>query len=183
MRADFKVMLDACVMANFGVADLLFRLAEKPRLYLPLWTEEILQETARTQLEELKWPDHLVKSFRSEVQRVFPESLVKGYEHLIEQCANDIKDRHVLAGAIHAQAEIILTFNLKDFDSASLKPWSIVAQHPQEYLLTLFSMEPIQFVHQLEEIAKKRDCSLEDHLIAMGRFLPALSTQVLEELG
>jgi len=32
MRADFKVMLDAYVLANFGVADLLFRLAEKPRL-------------------------------------------------------------------------------------------------------------------------------------------------------
>jgi hypothetical protein len=35
MRADFKVVLDACVLANFGVCDLLLRLAERPRLYLP----------------------------------------------------------------------------------------------------------------------------------------------------
>jgi hypothetical protein len=42
MRADFKVVLDACVLANFGVCDLLLRLAERPRLYLPRWSEELL---------------------------------------------------------------------------------------------------------------------------------------------
>jgi hypothetical protein len=49
MRADFRVVLDACVLANFGVANLLLSLAEKPRLYLPTWSEEILEETRRTQ--------------------------------------------------------------------------------------------------------------------------------------
>lgn len=38
MRADFKVVLDACVLANYGVANLLLSLAEKPRLYLPVWS-------------------------------------------------------------------------------------------------------------------------------------------------
>jgi hypothetical protein len=33
MKADFRVVLDACVLANFGVCDLLLRLAERPRLY------------------------------------------------------------------------------------------------------------------------------------------------------
>lgn len=36
MRADFRVVLDACVLANYGVANLLLLLAEKPRLYLPV---------------------------------------------------------------------------------------------------------------------------------------------------
>ena len=47
MRADFKVVLDACVLANYSVANLLLSLAEKPRLYLPVWSEEILAETRR----------------------------------------------------------------------------------------------------------------------------------------
>lgn len=40
MRADFKVVLDACVLANHGVCNLLLKLAEKPRLYRPCWSEE-----------------------------------------------------------------------------------------------------------------------------------------------
>lgn len=49
MRADFKVLLDACVLVNFPVCDLLLRLAEPPRLFLPQWSSEILKETQRAQ--------------------------------------------------------------------------------------------------------------------------------------
>ncbi len=45
MRADFKIVLDACVLANFSVCDLYLRLAERPRLYLPRWSTQILDET------------------------------------------------------------------------------------------------------------------------------------------
>jgi hypothetical protein len=50
MRADFKVLIDACVLANFGVCDLMLRLAESPSLFLPVWSDEILAETRRTHL-------------------------------------------------------------------------------------------------------------------------------------
>ena len=63
MRADFRVVLDACVLANFGVANLLLSLAEKPRLYLPAWSEEILEETRKTQSGPLGWNTELVESF------------------------------------------------------------------------------------------------------------------------
>lgn len=49
MKADFPVVLDACVLANIRVCDLFLRLAEEPRLYLPYWSETILNETQRTQ--------------------------------------------------------------------------------------------------------------------------------------
>lgn len=35
MRANDPVVLDACVLAPFGVCDLFLRLAEEPRLYCP----------------------------------------------------------------------------------------------------------------------------------------------------
>ena len=42
MQADFKVFLDACVLANIATCDLLLRLAERPRQYMPLWSDGVL---------------------------------------------------------------------------------------------------------------------------------------------
>lgn len=183
MKADFKVVLDACVLANYSVADLLLRLAEKPRLYIPMWSELILSETTRTQIDKLNWPPAIAQSFRTSLQAAFPESMTEGYEYVIEHCTNDEKDRHVLACAIHCKAEVILTFNLKHFGEEAVSNWGITAKHPQDYLLTLFALEPLHVLHQLGGIAQKRNCALEDHLIDLGRFLPKFSARVLEELG
>lgn len=62
MRADYKVFMDACVLANFGVCNLLLRLSEKPRLILPHWSPEVLSEVRRVH-EKLGWPEHLMESF------------------------------------------------------------------------------------------------------------------------
>jgi predicted nucleic acid-binding protein len=182
MRADFKVVLDACVLANYGVANLLLSLAEKPRLYLPVWSEEILSETRRTQTRRLKWEERLADSFQTQLRSVFPESLVEGFDHLISECTNETKDRHVLACAVHSKAEVILTFNLRDFPAATLVRWGVTAEHPQDYLLMLLKLEPLLVMHHLGVIAGKRACSLEDHLIDIGRFVPLFSAKVLEEL-
>ena len=182
MRADFKVVLDACVLANYGVANLLLLLAEKPRLYLPIWSEEILEETKRTQIGQLGWGAEISESFQSALRSAFPEALADGFAHILAHCSNDEKDRHVLACAIHSKAEIILTFNLRHFPETALSPWGISARHPQDYLLTLFSLEPLHVMHQLGGIAQKRGCTLEDHLIDLGRFVPAFSSRLLDEL-
>lgn len=183
MRADFKVVLDACVLANFGVCDLFLRLAETPRLYLPRWTDEILAETQRTHVDHLGWPPELAARFQHAARAAFPEALVSGYEPLIEQCRNDPKDRHVLACAIKAEAEVIATFNLKDFPPESLSPWKTKAIHPQNYLITLYSIDPVVVLHKIEETAHKRGIAVEDHLISLGTFLPTFSQRLLGDLG
>ena len=83
MRADFKVVLDACVLANYGVANLLLLLAEKPRLYLPVWSDEILAETRRTQVGKLGWEERLTDRFHSQLRSQFPESMVTDYEYRV----------------------------------------------------------------------------------------------------
>lgn len=183
MRADFKVILDACVLANFGVCDLMLRLAEKPRLYQPCWSDELLRETERTHLGDLHWPPELAASFQTALRAQFPESLVNDYAHLIEQCTNNSKDRHVLACAIQSKSELILTFNLRDFPAASLAPWKIEAKHPQEYLITLYGIDPVIVLHKLEAIARKRGVSLGDHLIDLGQFLPSFAQKVWEDVN
>jgi hypothetical protein len=64
---------------------------------------------------------------------------VTGYEPLIPELTNDPKDRHVLAAAVHAHAQIILTFNLKDFPASALGPHGIVAAHPDDFLIRLYT--------------------------------------------
>jgi predicted nucleic acid-binding protein len=51
------------------------------------------------------------------------DCLVTGFEPLISALRlPDPDDRHVLAAAIVGRADLILTFNLKDFPSESLAP-------------------------------------------------------------
>ena len=62
MRADYPVLLDANVLAEEAVSDLLLRLAEEPRLLIPRWTETIWDETRRTLIHKLGWPQEIAES-------------------------------------------------------------------------------------------------------------------------
>lgn len=121
MIADFPVVIDACVLANQRVTDLLLRLAETPRLYLPHWSRRILDETDRT-LAKLNWPGELITYRREQLTVHFPEAIIEGFDSIEACVTNDPKDRHVLAAAIRAKCEVIVTFNLKDFGAESLAP-------------------------------------------------------------
>jgi hypothetical protein len=55
MLADYRVCIDACVLANYSVSDLLLRLAERPRIYTPVLSNMILDEVRRTLVEKLGW--------------------------------------------------------------------------------------------------------------------------------
>ena len=183
MRADYRVFIDACVLANQSVCDLLLRLAERPRLYLPCWSEEVLAEVRRTHVDKLNWPPKIADSYQTEIRKAFPEAIVSGYEPFVPNLTNDLKDRHVLAAAIRGDCPLILTFNLKHFPKESLSPWNVCAEHPQDYLLVLYGMDPAQVMGCLGEIAGRRKLEIEDVMIKLGKVLPAFSSRVLDDLG
>lgn len=183
MKADFRVFLDACALANFGVCDLLLRLSERPRLILPHWSAEVLAEVRRTQIDKIHWPEHLADSFQSKIGEAFPDAEVSGYENLLPALTNHEKDRHVLAAAIRGACLLIITFNLKHFPREALEPWHVRAIHPQDYLLVLYEMEPKQVIACLGEIAGKRKLEVQDVLIRLGKTIPAFSQRLLDDLG
>jgi predicted nucleic acid-binding protein len=183
MRADFPAVLDACVLAPANLCDLLLSLAETPRLYPPLWSEEILEEVRRTQAEDLEWPPHLVELWQTNVRDAFPEAIITGYQNLISVCTNHEKDRHVLAVAIKAKAEIIVTANLRHFPPESLEPWGIRAIDPASYLINLYTLDPGVVVSRLESIARRRRLAPEVVLSRLGRSVPAFAEHVAEALG
>lgn len=183
MNADYKLLLDANVLANYAVCDLYLRLAEKPRLILPKWTIQILDEVYNTHVTKLGWEITLADTFRNAVSKSFPEAFISGYEDLIPLMTNDEKDRHILAAAVKEKLDIIITFNLKDFKPKDLDKWGVRALHPQDYLLTLYSMNPQVVIMKLNQIARKRQEELEDTILWFGKSLPAFSTRLLDDMG
>jgi hypothetical protein len=77
------------------------------------------------------------------------DCLVSGYEPLINVVDDSVNatDRHVVAAAIRARAQLIVTFNLKDFPAEALTAWDIEAKHPDDFLLDQFHLDAIA-VHQ-----------------------------------
>lgn len=83
-----------------------------------------------------------------------PDCLVSGYAELTEGLAlPDPDDRHVLAAAIHAGAQVVVTFNLKDFPESALAPYSIEAKHPDDFVLETIDLAPGLMVKVLSEQA------------------------------
>jgi len=183
VTADFRVVLDACVLANFGVCDLFLRLAEQPRLYTPRWSEKILGEVKRTHLRKLKWPKKLAESWQQTVRANFPEASVAGYEPLVSKLRNHQKDRHVLAAAIKGHAPLIVTFNLRDFPESALQPWGVQVAHPEEYLLALYEMHPAVVMGKISAISKKHDHDLEKTVLKLGISLKLFASRIFEDMG
>jgi hypothetical protein len=137
----------------------------------------------RTHRDKLNWPGHLVELFQEEIVKSFPEAVVSSFESFIPSLRNDEKDRHVLAAAICGACTVILTFNLRHFRSEHLEPHGIEALHPDDYLVTLFELEPRQVIAVLGEIAGRRRMEIEDVLIRLGSVIPKFSSLVLQDFA
>jgi predicted nucleic acid-binding protein len=116
METQFTVLFDACVLYSAPLRDLLIELASKG-MFRGRWTNRIHDEWIRSLLKnrpDLK-ADQLERTRNLMNQRVL-DCLVNDYVDLIHGIIlPDEQDVHVLAAAIKAQAQIIVTYNIKDF--------------------------------------------------------------------
>lgn len=135
MESQFTVLFDADVFYRAPVRDLLLQLATKG-LFRGRWTNQIHDE----------WIENLLKNRPSlsreqlERTRELIDSSVLGclvtdYEELMKGITlPDPNDIHVLAAAMRAQAQVIVTYNTKDFPQVSLSKYGIEPQHPDTFL-------------------------------------------------
>ncbi|WP_344106957.1 PIN domain-containing protein [Nocardiopsis rhodophaea] len=120
--------------------------------YRPLWSRDVLDELSRNVAQRGVAPDCVERRI-AHMDRAFPDATVRGYETLVEGMENHPKDRHVLAAAARAGAEVIVTFNTRDFPDASLKPYDILAVHPDDFLLDQLDIYPGLTLRALERQA------------------------------
>ncbi len=183
MHADFPVVLDACVLANQRVTDLLLRPSETPRLFLPKWSGRILDEADKTLVEKLAWPASLAAYRRQQMATHFGEALVEGFEPIESCLENDPKDRHVLAAAISAKCEIIVTFNLKHFPADALSPWGVEAHHPSKFLESLYSLNQGLVVQRLNDIGAVLGKTTAEVISELSVHVRPFAIQVANDIG
>ncbi|WP_352447313.1 PIN domain-containing protein [Mesorhizobium sp. M0013] len=134
-------MLDACVLYPAPLRDFLMELAAGG-LFRAKWTDQIHDEWIRNVLkdrEDLK-PEQLART-KQMMNQAVPDCLVGDYEDLIDGLKlPDDNDRHVLAAAIYAACDAIITFNLKDFPRDYLAKFQLELLHPDEFLFHQFGL-------------------------------------------
>jgi hypothetical protein len=134
------VLLDACVLVPQRLSSLLLTLAEEG-LFEPRWSERILAETERALTGKIGLSrDRAVRRLAA-MRKAFPEAAVHGFESFEDDLTCHPKDRHVLAAAIAAGAETLVTFNVRDFPDQSSQPHGITVPDPDVFLLDLMARD------------------------------------------
>ncbi|HPH64955.1 MAG TPA: PIN domain-containing protein [Kofleriaceae bacterium] len=84
---------------------------------------------------------------RELMESVVADCMVTSYEPIIASLTlPDPDDRHVLAAAIRAHAQTIVTFNLRDFPAAALSPFDVEARHPDDFVLDQIDLAPARVI-------------------------------------
>lgn len=168
----FSAVLDACALYPFSLRDTLLRFAEA-ELYAPLWSDRILDEVRRNLIEH-GYGEARAGYLLGEMRGAFEESEVDELEivRLEPAMTNDPKDRHVLAAAVAADSELIVTFDLGDFPPEACEAMGVEAIHPDEFLLDLFDLDP----ELARALVTQQAGDLSDPPIALDELLRMLET-------
>lgn len=151
----FTCVLDTNVIYPIEIRDLLFWFAHYD-LYTIKWSKHIFDE----------WEDVMRRNGVAEVEiqkrvglaiAAFCDALVENYDPLIGMLTlPDPKDRHVLAAAIKANANIIVTNNLKDFPEEYLATFGLAAKSADEFLADLIDLNQEVAIHAFRELVLNR---------------------------
>jgi predicted nucleic acid-binding protein len=150
----FTVVLDACVLVPVTAADTLLRLAER-EMYRPVWSERILEEAKRA-VERLhpEIPAEQIEYRFTCMNKAFEDAYISGWESLEGSIVlPDENDRHVVACALIAGADAIVTNNVRDFPDEALAPLSIEVVKLDDFLLDIFDLAPEEFASVIREQA------------------------------
>ena len=115
----FTALVDACVLGGALRRNLILSLGEAG-LFRLRWSDAILDETERTIAKITEGKADTARQ-RAVMVAAFPEAMVLHdraiEEHLVLPNPGDV---HVLAAAIGAKADVIVTDNVKDFPTGAL---------------------------------------------------------------
>jgi hypothetical protein len=153
----FVVVYDTSALYPNAQRDLLIRLAQHG-LVQAKWTDRILDDLCTARLR--RNPDvgqTKLARLRELMNAAVADCLITGYEPLVDSLKlPDPDDRHVLAAAIKASAQVIVTTNLRDFPAADLGEWNIEAKSPDEFVLDQINIDDRIVFSCVQEIANVR---------------------------
>jgi len=170
------VVFDACVLYPAPLRSFLMYLA-MTGLFRARWSPDIHEEWMRNVRQD--YPDITrgqVERIRDLMDAHVPDCVVTGYEALVPSLVlPDPDDRHVLAAGIHCGADVILTFNLRDFPTEVLAQHEMEAQHPDTFIATLLADAP----DIVCAAAQQQRASLKNPPLSVEQYLTSLERQGL----
>lgn len=138
-------VLDACVLYPTVLRQILLGCAERG-LFTPIWSERLLEEWGRAAARNGGPADaEIARAEAQDLTRRFPAAGAEPGD-TAALWLPDPADIHVLATAIAAGADTIITQNLRDFPARELAPHGIGARAPDAVLMDLWlaASEPVE---------------------------------------
>jgi hypothetical protein len=123
-----RVFLDANVMIPTLTNNVVLSIAHR-RIFDPRWSRDVLMEVRRhppTDPHGNEVPPEYFDHRFAEMAKAFRRGQVRGYEELVPDMPAHPRDKHVLAGALQGNCDVLLTENTKDF---YLRPGDSVTVH------------------------------------------------------
>src|SRR5271156_5436462 len=179
--SDCSAVLDACVLVPMALCDLLLRLAEEPAVYRPLWSERILTEMTKALKTKLHRSSEEVAWRRQQMKEAFPEAMVAVPSALLKavECIPDKNDRHILAAAIVAHANAIVTQNIRDFPKDCCEKYGVFCQTPDDFLIDQYHLHPQLVLDKLDDqavgISQNREFVVASLKAAVPKFCKLLA--------
>ncbi len=132
-----KAVLDACVLYPTVLREVLLG-AARAGLYQPLWSARILEEWARAARKLGPAQEALARGEIALARTGFPRAEVAAQPALEARLwLPDPADVHVLAVAVAAGADAIVTFNAQDFPRGEMAAQGLDRLDPDGFLLAL----------------------------------------------
>ena len=136
-----KAFLDACVLYPTVTRSVLLGCAAQG-LFRPLWSPRVLEEWARA---AAKLPDgeRIARGEIAVLGARWPDAAVRPGEATAARLwLPDPNDVHVLAAASDAGADVLVTFNLRDFPKREVMGEGLRAEGPDAFLMALWLAHP-----------------------------------------
>ncbi|WBU65056.1 RSP_2648 family PIN domain-containing protein [Paracoccus aerodenitrificans] len=135
-------VLDACVLFPTILREILTDAAEEG-LYRAVWSERILREWTRAAARPGPVDADIASAEAAALRDRFPDAAIEADEDLARGLdLPDPADRHVVAAAMQAEADQIVTFNLRDFPRPAMSAAGLRAIHPDAFLTGLWAENP-----------------------------------------
>lgn len=161
------VLLDACVLVPTAGRELLFQLARQGVL-APRWSARIEVEWRAAAIKRGA-PGALIDGEIALARAAFPGALVAGWEAIEDSLAlPDWNDRHVLAAAIAAAADVLVTDNLSDFPRRVLAGHGIQREALDPFLWGLVGGDPDAVVAAIAAYRAGAPPEIQDQIRAEG---------------
>lgn len=137
-----KVLIDTCVLYPTVAREILLAVA-KEGLFEPLWSPRILEEWARAARKLGPTGEVQARAEIAVVTAAWPRSSITPRDgDLARLWLPDENDIHVLAAAIAGSADLLLTWNMRDFPRHTLQDEGVERSDPDSFLMELWLSEP-----------------------------------------